>query len=117
MGALVKDFKTRYTLEAKPGVEAFFIRSLPPGDYEFIDIQAGGSDVKVPFNRRFTVAPGKALYLGHFEFTMPARLIGGAKFSSRLKNKVELAKSKLSVDYPEMVDSIVQDAMLTHLKQ
>lgn len=53
-----------------------FVAELPPGEYEMFTwtISSGPATVtaSVPFSVSFRVEPGKAVYLGNFEFTQTA---------------------------------------------
>ena len=115
---LVSGFKMRYTLDVKAGQEEFFVRRLPAGKYEFTDLypRSGilSTGVKIPFSKQFTVTPGKATYLGNYEIQLPSRLSVGASFTTNVKNKIDLVKSKLAENYPDLVQLIEVDPSINH---
>lgn len=72
------------------GLGTVFAAALPPGEYEIFSwaVASGYANVRstVPFSIRFTVEPGKLVYLGNFQFRQTAGLgltVTGATVSYR----------------------------------
>ncbi|GAB3254432.1 hypothetical protein GCM10027296_22620 [Chitinimonas naiadis] len=85
------------------------VAELMPGDYEVFDWRVSSGPATVTprnkFSVRFKVEPGKAVYLGNFDFLQTARLgltVTGAELS--LRGEMERDLAVLRDKYPTLSD-------------
>lgn len=98
---------------SEPGLRgSVFAKALPPGEYEVYRWSVGSGYATVastePFSIRFTVEPGKLVYLGNFHFIKTSSLgltVTGAKLSYKEEIASDLPIFKRK--FPALADTPV----------
>jgi len=107
-------FAKEYSLEIAWGEEKIFVIKMPAGDYIFTEHRCGNSHAHI--NQRFTVQPGKTVYIGHLAMDYYGRhLISHMKYKFIVMDEREETLASAEKTYGNLLREPVTALMGTEV--
>jgi hypothetical protein len=97
---------TGYSIEVLGEEEKIFVTEMPAGEYYFGELRIGNAYSHL--NQRFTVHPGKTVYLGRLLIEFPGRGLG---FLFKVEDAKEETLAAAEQTYGNVVRNVVTDLM------
>jgi hypothetical protein len=101
-----------YSVPAKPGKEAVFIKKLPIGNYNMDNLRPSGIFVpklRLNLDINFNVKPRQTTYIGKLVVNFPDRIDAGSRVRVEIQDAQEETIGKLKDEHPSIVPDTVKE--------